>query len=275
MVSPMAIIPTLRRRVFRSAALRRSVPLKSWPLKFWLLLLVAAVVMPLSTLTGFVVWQARDAVRARAEDQLLHQAKANALVVEAEFQGIETGLRALAGSAALARGDMEAVEAEMRSLAGRMGGVPIGLAAADGQRVLCTLQPSGEGHGSAAIRPELASLIASRRAETGNLLFLPALGRPAAVVAVPVEAPGGGGRDLSFYAALPEGRLASLLASAGVEEGSVVTVLDRTGAVAARTRDEAAFLGRPFPVALPAGDDGRAKWVYVVGELLYGVCGAV
>ena len=81
------------------------------------MLLVAALVVPLSTLTGFVVWQARDSVRARAEDQLLHRARAKALVVDAEFQRIETGLRALAASDVLARGDMDAVEGEMRSLA--------------------------------------------------------------------------------------------------------------------------------------------------------------
>ncbi|MBD0273466.1 MAG: PAS domain-containing protein, partial [Acetobacteraceae bacterium] len=231
--------------------MQRTLSLKPWPLKFWLLLLVAAVVVPLSTLTGFVVWQARGSVRARAEDQLLHQAKANAIVVDAEFQRVETGLRALAASAALARGDTDAVEAEMRSLARQIGGAPIALATADGREVLSTLWPPGERRPDAAPRPELAPLIASRRTEIDNLAPSPAVGRPAPTVVVPVEAPREG-PGLSFYAALPEGRLAALLAAAG--NGAVV-VADRAGAIAARTRDEAAFLGRPL--ALPPSDGRR------------------
>jgi PAS domain S-box-containing protein len=235
--------------------MQRTLSLKPWPLKFWLLLLVAAVVVPLSTLTGFVVWQARGSVRARAEDQLLHQAKANAIVVDAEFQRVETGLRALAASTALARGDMDAVEAEMRSLARQIGGVPIALATADGREIICTLWPPGERRPDAAPRPELVPLIASRRTEIDNLAPLPSIGRTAITVVVPVEAPREG-PGLSFYAALPEGRLAALLAAAGNGDG-VVVVADRAGAIAARTRDEAAFLGRSL--ALPA--DGRRDGV--------------
>src|SRR5918998_6744948 len=154
--------------------MQRPLSLKPWPLKLWLLLLVAAVVVPLSTLTGFVVWQARGSVRARAEDQLLHQARANAIVVDAEFQRVETGLRALAASSALARGDMGAVEAEMRSMARHLGDAPIGLAAADGREVLCTLWPPGERRPDAALRPELVPLVASRGAKIGDLSPLPA-----------------------------------------------------------------------------------------------------
>lgn len=231
--------------------MQRALSLKPWPLKLWLLLLVAAVVVPLSTLTGFVVWQARGSVRARAEDQLLHRARANAIVVDAEFQRVETGLRALAASAALARRDMDGVEREMRSLSREIGGVPIGLGAADARgEVLRTLWRPGERRPSAALRPGLAPLIASRRTEIDNIVVMARTGRPSATVVVPVL---GDGEDtgLSFYAALPEGRLAALLTAAGAGDGgATVTVLDRAGIVAARTRDEAAFSGARM--ALPA-----------------------
>ena len=239
--------------------MQRTLALKPWPLKFWLLLLVAAVVVPLSTLTGFVVWQARGSVRARAEDQLLHQAKANAIVVDAEFQRVETGLRALAASAALARGDMDAVEAEMRSMAQQMGDAPIGLASAEGREILSTLWSPGERRPGAALRAELVPSVASRETKIGDLSPSPTVDGPAATVVVPVEAPHGGGGDvrLSFYAALPVGRLSALLTAVGTGGGAVVAVADRAGAIAARTRDEAAFLRRPL--ALPA--DGRREGV--------------
>lgn len=236
--------------------MQRVLPLKPWPLKFWLLLLVAAVVVPLSTLTGFVVWQARDSVRARAEDQLLHQARANALVVDAEFQRVETGLRALAASAVLARGDMEAVETEMRSLARQIGGAPIGLAAADGREILSTLWPAGEKRPDAVLRPELLPSVGSRRTEIANLSPPSATGRPSIMVVVPVETPPAGSAGLSFYAELPEGRLAALLTAAGSVDGATVTVADPAGVVAARTRNEAAFLGNRLPTAFGGEDEG-------------------
>ena len=226
---------------------------KPWPLKFWLLLLVAAVVVPMSTLTGFVVWQARDAVRDRAEDQLLHQAKANAIAVDAEFGRIETGLRALAASAALARGDLDAVEAEMRSLARQMGDAPIALAAADGRKVLCTLWPAGDRRPGATVRAGLVPLVASGRTEIADISVFPDTGRPSATVVVPTEALDDG-LGLSFLAVVPEGRLAGLLVAAG--DGATVTVLDRAGLVAARTRDEVALLGVRWPMPAGSGSDG-------------------
>ena len=234
--------------------MRGSLFLKPWPLKLWLLLLVAAVVVPMSTLTGFVVWQARGAVRARAEDQLLHQARANAIAVDAEFQKVETGLRALAASAALARGDMDAVEGEMRSLGHQLGDTPIVLAAADGRKLLHTFWPAGERVPGATVRPELVPLIASQRVEVDNIAVLPGTGRPAATVVVPAGALPGG-PDLSFFAALAEGRLAALLAAAGTGGGgATATVLDRAGVVAASTRNEAAFLGARLALPAPIGD---------------------
>jgi hypothetical protein len=219
--------------------------LKPWPLKLWLVLLVVAVVVPLSTLTGFVVWQAREVVRARTEDGLLHRARASAIVVDAAFQGVETGLRGLAASAALARGDVDAVEVEMRSMARQIGGAPIGLATADGRELLSTTWMPGERRTGAALGPGLVALVASRRTEFDNLSPLPASGPPAVAIVVPVEGPHAG-MGLSFHATLPAARLSALLAAAGANNGgATVRVLDRVGAAAAGMRGESGLIRNP------------------------------
>ena len=157
--------------------MQRSLSLKPWPLKFWLLLLVAAVVVPLSTLTGFVVWQARGSVRARAEDQLLHQAKANAIVVDAEFQRIETGLRALAASTRCSgrHGRRRSRDAVPRP---PDRGRPHRPRHRRRAGILSTLWPPGESRPDTMLGPELLPLVASRSTEIGNLAPLGAIGRP-------------------------------------------------------------------------------------------------
>jgi PAS domain S-box-containing protein len=239
-------------------------PFKPWPLRLWLSLLVMAVVVPLSTLTGFVVWQAQSAVQARAAEQILYQARAKARVVDAAFHSVETGLRALAASASLARGDVDAVEAEMRSMARQVGGASIGLGTADGRELLSTHWKAGERRTGAALRPGLLSLVASRRTEIDNLAPLPGSGQPAVTVVVPVEGPRAA-PGLAFYAALPEDRLAAFLAAAGTNDGTrTVRVLDRIGADVAGMEGESGLLGLPVPsllhswrgMVLRAGSDG-------------------
>jgi PAS domain S-box-containing protein len=240
----LAIARPVRRTIWRPLSL------KPWPLKLWLSLLVVAVVVPLSTLTGFVVWQAQGTVRARAEDQLLHQAKANAIVVDAAFGSVETGLRALAASASLARGDVDAVEAEMRSMARQIGGAAIGLATADGRELLSTTWMPGERRTGAALRPGLVALVASRRTEIDSLAPLPASGQPGIAIVVPVEGPRAG-PGLSFHATLPEARLSALLAAADTNnDGATFRVLDRAGAAAAGMWGESGLLAPPLPSLL-------------------------
>ncbi|MFC7692817.1 hypothetical protein ACFQY5_27880 [Paeniroseomonas aquatica] len=111
-------------------------------LRTLLLLLVVTVALPLTALAGLAVWHAHNQARGRAEAEVLGQARTMTALVDREIQRVETGLRALADSSALARGDLAAVDTEMRAMAAQLDGTAIGLGSLDGQ-LLSTTWPVG------------------------------------------------------------------------------------------------------------------------------------
>ena len=235
------------------------------PLARRLLLLVAAVALPLLGLAAWTVWTAQDGVRARAEEALLSRVRALALAFERDFDRAWTVLDVLAASPALARGDLAAFEEEMRAASAVFGGAPVTLVAADGTIALSTLRPPGEhpARGGGGIRAPDAALrvIAAGRGEGADLFRAPLTGALSVAVGVPVFVPSsataagdeGGGRiaaggvELDF----PRDRVAAVLrAATGLSEadaraGRVAAVLDRSGVSIARTGEEEGIVGRP------------------------------
>src|SRR4051812_38479212 len=69
--------------------------------------LVLAIAVPLLALATGALWQ-----QHRAEEALVARAHAMALLLDRDFAGAERVLRTLAGSSALARGDLPAFHAE-------------------------------------------------------------------------------------------------------------------------------------------------------------------
>lgn len=235
------------------------------PLARRLLLLVAAVALPLLGLAAWAVWTAQDGVRARAEEALLSRVRALALAFERDFDRAWTVLDVLAASPALARGDLAAFAEEMRAASAVFGGAPVTLVAADGTIALSTLRPPGQrlarGGGSGIRAPDAAlRVIAAGRGEATDLFRAPLTGELSVAVVVPVFVPsltaavgdeaGGrivaGGVELDF----PRGRVAAVLrAATGLSEadaraGRVAAVLDRSGVSIARTGEEEGIVGR-------------------------------
>ncbi|WP_254454356.1 transposase [Siccirubricoccus sp. G192] len=118
-------------------------PSRSPTLRGRLLLLVGFVTLALLAFAILAVWQDYKAEREHAEEQLRDQATALALAVDREFDRAEAAMSILATSAALARGDLETFEAEMRAASARLGGEPIALTTPDGRQVLNTLWAPG------------------------------------------------------------------------------------------------------------------------------------
>lgn len=237
---------------------------RSLSLRTLLLLLVVAVALPLATLAALAVWHAHEQTRSRAEAEVLGQLRSMAALVDREFDRVELGLRALADSDALARGDLAGVEAEMRAMSAQLEGAPIGLATSERQ-LLSTLWPPGERRPAATVpavmrpvfatgQPKVSDLITSHN--TGRLVIavvMPATPRQAATA--PPDAYPGTAR-FAFAAALPEGRLASSLlgrsppdraGEAAPSSGQrTAAVIDRAGMIVARSHGEAGRIGQPI-----------------------------
>lgn len=217
-------------------------------------LLVAAVVLPLLILSAWAVWQAHKGLRLRAEEALLGRAESLALAIDREFDRAALLLDALAGSAALARGDLAGFEAEMRAASAAFGGAPVTLVSPDGMILLSSLWPPGERR-TGIPAPEVARrVIAARRAEVTDLFRAPLDGSLAVAVGIPVfaasgtapEAPGGRALVASIGLSLPRERIARMFRGAGLpgEPGWVAAVLDRAGVSVARTGPEEDIVGR-------------------------------
>ncbi|WP_165982686.1 sensor histidine kinase [Dankookia rubra] len=214
-------------------------------------LLVAAVAVPLLALAAAAVWHAQDGTRARAEDALLGRTRALGLAIDREFDRAEVLLDSLAASSALARGDLDAVEGELRAASARFGDATLSLVAADGRMALMTVWASGERR-TGVRAPEAAQrVLASGRAEITDLFRGTATGAPAVAIGVPVFGPPDGSGQRAVTAtlglSLPQARLAAVLEAQRVPDmpGSVGTVLDRTGTIIARTRGGDGIVGQP------------------------------
>ncbi|MBV1800304.1 cache domain-containing protein [Siccirubricoccus sp. G192] len=161
-------------------------PSRSPTLRGRLLLLVGFVTLALLAFAILAVWQDYKAEREHAEEQLRDQATALALAVDREFDRAEAAMSILATSAALARGDLETFEAEMRAASARLGGEPIALTTPDGRQVLNTLWAPGERRSNIQGSLTTRRVFTSGRTEVSSLHQSSTTGRPIIIAAVPV-----------------------------------------------------------------------------------------
>jgi PAS domain S-box-containing protein len=230
-----------------------------------LMLLVAVVSVPLGALGATALWTQFQAERTRSEVQLVGQAHALAQAVDREFDRAKVAAQTLAASSALARGDMDAFEGELRAACDLLSsGLPPGaqpvvvrLVWADGTRGLDTARPPGARNtGQVPDRPHLRAALTSGKAGISDLFIARDLAMPLVSVAAPVMGSGDGGRRQVVAAVgvtVPLERLESVLRGVGLPLGGAAEVLDRTGATVVGSRPEARASGhRPSPTVLSA-----------------------
>ncbi|TPG47257.1 PAS domain-containing hybrid sensor histidine kinase/response regulator [Roseomonas nepalensis] len=215
------------------------------PLSRHLMLLVAAVSVPLTLFGVGSLWVQYGAARQGAEAQLVAQARTMARLVDREFERAGTVAEMLAGSTVLARGDLAAFEREMRAAAGMLsaelppgaGQVMLRLVRADGVRLLDTGWAVGERREEAAgMLPHLAEALARGRVATSDVFIARRQNIPLVAVAAPVLAEGRYAGEATIGIGVPVQRFAALLAAAGLPAGGTAWVLDRQGSAVATTR---------------------------------------
>ncbi|MBL6080822.1 hypothetical protein JMJ56_22665 [Belnapia sp. T18] len=208
--------------------------------------------MPLLALAAAAVWRAQDGARTRAEDALLGRARTLALAVDREFDRAEALLDGLAASSALIRGDLDAVEGEMRAASARFGDATLSLVAADGQMALMTAWAPGERRAGVRAPDAALRVLTSGHAEITNLFRGTMTGAPTVAVGVPIFGhPDGAGRSAvaaTLGLSLPQARLAAALEAQRVPDapGWIGTVVDRAGAIVARTQGGDGIVGQPM-----------------------------
>jgi two-component sensor histidine kinase len=229
-----------------TTAPRRSTP----TLRGRLLLLVAAVALPLLTLAALAVWRAYDGERTHFGEQLTTQARVMAFSIDREFDRAEALLRLLATAPTLRRGELAAFETQMRALSeAQFDGEHLSLSTPDGTQVINTTWPPGTRRPGAPSSAAARATLATGRTVISDLYVGIATGKPTVAVVVPVPGPEGAppiAYALGATLSLP--RLARVLTEQGMPEGQAA-LLDRAGLVVARTHRPAETIGL---AAMPA-----------------------
>ena len=214
--------------------------------------LIALVSVPLLMLAAAGVWRSQGEARARAEDALLSRTRALALTVDGEFDRAEALLNGISTSSVLARGDLNAFEGEMRAASVLFGGAVLTMVNTEGQIELMTAWEPGTRRVGVQAPDQALRVLASGRAEIGNLFRGTMTGALTVAVGVPVlGAPDTSGRRAvvsSVGLSLPQARLAAALEAQRVPDapGWIGTVVDRMGAIVARTQGGGDIVGQPM-----------------------------
>lgn len=250
--------------VFRMVS--RWEPRRTPTLQGRMLLLVVVVALPLLLLSAAAAFFVYTGERDRAEDRIRMQTRTLALVVDQELAKAEVLLKTLAGSSSLARGDLEAFTAEAIAASTTFADAPIGLIGSDHRQVLNTACHHQEQEACGRITDPLPPLLASGHAEITDLVQGTVTGRPLIAVGIPVF-DGQRGPDADKRLAytvglvLPAGLIAAALSQQSPVTGQIVSVLDRAGAVIARTEGEAGALGQHLRPELMAAVAQRSDGV--------------
>src|SRR5215813_12569344 len=112
-------------------------------IKFWLLWLVTASILPALIIIALLVHRAAERERTIVADDTIETARALATAVDHEIDSAQVVLRALATSAHLAEGNLAAFHAQASEVLNGSAGHNIVLSDASGQQLVNTLRPFG------------------------------------------------------------------------------------------------------------------------------------
>jgi PAS domain S-box-containing protein len=209
-----------------------------------LALLVLATTVPLGLFAGWLVLASWEQQRAVVDRQAIDTARAISVAIDQEIESTIAALRVLSSLDLFTGPDLREFHAlALRLLPAQPGWRAVLLADPAGQVVASTDAPPGE----AVARPaaDWARVVATtQRPAVSDLLEDPATGQPCVVIGVPVTREG----RLRFVlgALIRTSTLGGILRQQNPPPDGVVTLLDRSRRILARTRGEEELVGK-FP----------------------------
>jgi PAS domain S-box-containing protein len=201
--------------------------------------LVVVLALGLVGMAGLAIWQASMGSRARMAEQMLGVTRTLAMLVDQEFSRAEAALHGLAAMPDVARGDADAFLQAARRL--RVPSVGLAMAEAPGRQVANTLQ--GLQPQPATMPPGLDRVFVTGETTWSEFYRGRVSGNGVVSIAVPVPPPAGGPPRYAVGMSIGAERMRAVLIDAGLPEGAVAAVLDRSGVVVARTRAQERVVG--------------------------------
>jgi PAS domain S-box-containing protein len=201
-------------------------------IRWRLILLVLASLLPLVLFAAFLVLGAYRSERASAERHASDTARALSIALDRELQGRIAALQALATAPSLLRGDIEGFRAQAAQVAADQPfGSAIHLSDANGRRLLDTRQPPGEALPERNSRESIRQVFASGQPVVSNVYLGALRQREVVAVEVPVQRDGRVVYDLALT--LPLESFGTLLRAQRLSEDWLAWIVDRAGAVVA------------------------------------------
>jgi diguanylate cyclase (GGDEF)-like protein len=225
-----------------------------------LVALAVACLMPGLLVSGYLVHENYTQHRAQLERDALLQARSLAAALDREFSGVVSGLRVLSSSPDLAAGDLRAFHVRAREA--------LAFQIVDhyvvndrlGHQRLNTARNFGEPLPEAGAPPELQRVFEMGKPVVTALFIGPVTGKPVISIGVPVVRDGEVAYSLN--AGLSPARIAEVVQRVAIPGHWVAAVLDGTGTIAARTRDQAKFFGhKATPDVMDLLNSGQAEVV--------------
>jgi len=209
---------------------------------FWLTCLVVACILPAATVAGFLLFISYQQERASLERDMIGTARALMQTVDAELQGAQSALQALATSPNLANGDLTGFYRQATEALPNLPSNSIFVTDPTGQVRLSTLKPLGEPLPPRTL-PELSRRVFETAKPAISDLFAGSItGRPTIAVEVPVFSDGK--IIYSMAMGIFPGRLSEILSRQRLPPGWVASIFDGTGTIVARTLAAEQFVGQ-------------------------------
>jgi len=236
-------------------------------MQFWLGWLVVGCILPAALVAGALIFESYERERASMERDMVSTARALMQAVDADLEGIQQILQALAVSRTLQSGDLKAFYAEAQALLPTQVGSNIVMHDLTGQQILNTIKPFGS-----PLPRETDLRMVNRAIETGkpvvsDLFKGPATGRMVLGMSAPVFVDG----KIKYLVGMGmfSHRLGEVLQRQKIAAGWIVSILDRSGTIGARTEDEDSYIGKKAPADLlqraTAADEGAYETVNEAG----------
>lgn len=211
-------------------------------IRFWLICLVIACVLPVTVAAGFLIVHSYRQNTASIGQSTIATTRALIQAVDAELYGVQSALQALATSPNLTDGNLAGFHRQAREALTVLTGSNVVLTDTTGQQVLNTLRPFGDTlprHG----QPDLvARIVETGKPVISDLFRGPVFGSWVIAVEVPVISNGKIIYTLAM-GVLPE-RLDGILHRQNIPPSWVAAIFDTSGTIVARTHAPDQFVGK-------------------------------
>jgi diguanylate cyclase (GGDEF)-like protein len=223
---------------------------RRYSLRLSLLLLVAACVLPATSIAAFLIYHQYQIKLEQVEQNTILMARKVVAVLDRELSAIESALKVLATSSDLGGGDLRSFHHRARNAL--TSGIVYNyiLTNRAGEQLLNTVVPFGAPLPKTGTPSELEQVFTQRRSVLSNYFIGPVTGKPAIAMGVPVVVD-----DQVIYSlniGLDPARINEILMRQQLPDDWLAAVIDPSGVIVARSREASRYVGQK-PVAELAG----------------------